>query len=98
MSAAAQTSYPRQCRVEAEDLKSGINEIEFLKSGDQGYEITVPKFQSVSQTESTVVLRLTICWHAAGRPPSETSTRSPVSMRGSGTASRRFPSGRYGAR
>ena len=53
--------------LKPEDLKSGINEIEFLKSGDQGYEITGAQIQSVSQTESTVVAQ-TYHLLARGRP------------------------------
>ncbi len=49
------------------DLKSGINEVEFLKSGDLGYEITGAQIQSVSQTESAVVGQ-TYHLLARGRP------------------------------
>ena len=40
--------------LKPEDVKAGINEIEFLKSGDQGYEITGAQIQSVTQTEPAV--------------------------------------------
>ena len=53
--------------LKPEDLKTGINEVEFLKSGDQGYEITGAQIQSVSQTESTVVAQ-TYHLLARGRP------------------------------
>ena len=53
--------------LKPEDLKTGINEVEFLKSGDQGYEITGAQVQSVSQAESTVVSQ-TYHLLARGRP------------------------------
>jgi hypothetical protein len=53
--------------LKPEDLKAGINEVQFLKSGDQGYEITGAQIQSVSQTESTVVAQ-TYHLLARGRP------------------------------
>jgi hypothetical protein len=53
--------------LKAEDLKTGINEVEFLKSGDQGYEITGAQIQPVSQSESTV-LGQTYHLLARGRP------------------------------
>ncbi len=53
--------------LKPEHLKAGINELEFLKSGEQGYEITGAQIQSVSQTESTVVAQ-TYHLLARGRP------------------------------
>ena len=41
--------------LKPEDVQAGINAIEFLKSGDQGYEITGAQIQSVTQTEPAVV-------------------------------------------
>jgi hypothetical protein len=53
--------------LKPEHLKPGINEVEFLKSGDLGYEITGAQIQSVSETESTV-LGQTYHLLARGRP------------------------------
>ncbi len=53
--------------LKPEDLKPGINEVEFTKSGDQGYEITGAQIQSVSQSQSTVVAQ-TYHLLARGRP------------------------------
>jgi hypothetical protein len=53
--------------LKPEHLKPGINELEFLKGGEQGYEITGAQVQSVSQAESAVVAQ-TYHLLARGRP------------------------------
>jgi len=53
--------------LKPEHLKPGINELEFLKSGEQGYEITGAQIQSVNQAGSTVVAQ-TYHLLARGRP------------------------------
>jgi hypothetical protein len=53
--------------LKAEDLKTGINDIEFLKSGDKGYEITGAQIQSVTPTAPTLVAQ-TYHLLARGRP------------------------------
>ncbi len=53
--------------LKPEHLKPGINELEFLKSGEQGYEITGAQIQSVNQAGSAVVAQ-TYHLLARGRP------------------------------
>jgi hypothetical protein len=53
--------------LKPEDVKTGINDVEFLKSGDKGYEITGAQIQSVTETAPTLVAQ-TYHLLSRGRP------------------------------